>query len=205
MRRYPDDAVLQNRLAAIETESRRSRSLIESMLMYVRKPKEPKTLIDLNNIVKNAFEILNIRLHRETDAMKLKSDLDPNIPPVTGDASSLQEIMINLVENAMDAMPDGGNIMVRTHRNHDSVELSVQDDGPGIPADIKRHIFEEFYTTKSSGHGTGLGLTICRDIAARHHSTLECRSKPGQTVFTLRLPIKQNISKIPGGPEGRAT
>jgi signal transduction histidine kinase len=102
-------------------------------------------------------------------------------------------VWINLIENAIDAVDGDGNIKVSTAREDDQVLVEVVDDGPGIPEEIRSHIFDPFFTTKEIGEGTGLGLDIVRRIVASHCGDLTFHSEPGETRFTVRLPVDQRL------------
>src|SRR5436309_15990587 len=114
--------------------------------------------------------------------------LPPDLPLITADHEKLKQVLLNLCKNAAEAMPQGGTLTVRAHNSGDWVRLEVSDTGVGIPAGVD--IFEPFTTTKPQG--SGLGLTIVRQIVAAHRGTLTYHSVPGQgTTFTLVLPISQ--------------
>jgi two-component system NtrC family sensor kinase len=96
---------------------------------------------------------------------------------------------VNLANNAMDAMPDGGRITISTTHREGRVELSIRDTGCGMNEEVKRHLFEPFFTTKEVGRGTGLGLSICYEIAKRHGGSIEVESAPGEgALFIVTLP-----------------
>jgi signal transduction histidine kinase len=98
-------------------------------------------------------------------------------------------VWVNLVENALDAIPKGGHVEVSAARHNDTVVVRVVDDGPGIPNAIQDRIFDPFFTTKSVGEGTGMGLDIVRRILRRHDAQIEVNSVPGRTEFLVTLPI----------------
>ncbi len=107
---------------------------------------------------------------------------------VLGRHEELNQVWTNLVHNALQAMGEHGELRVTVSTANGEVCVSVADDGPGIPADVRTRIFDPFYTTKDAGEGTGLGLSICRDIVAGHGGRIEVESEPGRTVFTVHLP-----------------
>jgi signal transduction histidine kinase len=113
----------------------------------------------------------------------------PDLPVIPANEGELNQIWTNLIDNAIDAAPEGGWIMVRARRNDVWVEVDVVDNGDGIPEDVAPRIFEPFFTTKDVGVGTGLGLGIAQRIARTHQGQIEVRSRPGETVLTVRLPI----------------
>jgi signal transduction histidine kinase len=118
---------------------------------------------------------------------------DPDTPRVAGYGSELNQVWTNLIDNAADAMGGKGELIVRTRAEEDrtGVVVEIEDNGPGIPEDVKPRIFDPFFTTKPVGHGTGLGLATAQSIIVRrHHGTIEVTSRPGRTCFTVRIPIQ---------------
>ena len=115
---------------------------------------------------------------------------------LVGDSAQIQQLLLNLALNALDAMPDGGKLDVSVSANESTVEIAVNDTGPGIQNSVLPHLFTPFVTTKPNG--VGLGLGICRRIAESHHGTL-CgkNSKTGGAVFLLSLPISNALAKKP--------
>jgi signal transduction histidine kinase len=102
----------------------------------------------------------------------------------------LNQVWTNLISNAQQALAGKGTIAIETTVEGNDAVVRVIDHGPGVPADVLPRIFEPFYTTKPKGEGTGLGLGIARQIVAKHGGTMTCDSKPGLTVFEVRLPIE---------------
>ena len=123
--------------------------------------------------------------------MELIERLDPHLPLVFVQASQIQQIVLNLVQNSRHAVlasSDGGRIEVRTHVVDDVVRLSLSDNGPGVPVKLRDRIFEPFFTTKENGKGTGLGLTVCRTIATSHGGDLRIQNLDDGSCFVLELP-----------------
>jgi signal transduction histidine kinase len=119
------------------------------------------------------------------------------LPLIPANAGELNQVWTHLIDNAIDAMDEGGHLLVRTGPGDMWVEVEVVDDGPGIPEEIRVQIFEPFFTTKEVGIGTGLGLTIAHRIVTTHQGHIEVRSRPGETVMCVRLPV---APKSPGHP-----
>jgi two-component system, NtrC family, sensor kinase len=120
------------------------------------------------------------------------TDLDANLPPVTGDHNQIQQCVINLIFNAIDAMPAGGKLSLQSAGNAASkvVEIRVQDTGSGISKEDLPYIFDPFFTTKKEGKGIGLGLSTVYGIMERHKGSIEVSTQPGKgSVFTLKLPV----------------
>ena len=101
----------------------------------------------------------------------------------------MNQVWTNLIDNAIDAVDGRGNIIIRAFREGDQVVVEVVDDGPGIPAEARRRVFEPFYTTKEVGAGIGLGLDVARRIVVAHGGEVMPRSEPGETRFTVSLPV----------------
>jgi signal transduction histidine kinase len=114
--------------------------------------------------------------------------VEPGLPLVRGFAGELNQIWANLIDNALDAVPDGGRVDVTVRREVPGVVVRVIDNGPGIPADVRPRIFDPFFTTKPVGQGTGLGLDIVRRLATHNDAAIDVESEPGRTVFRVTLP-----------------
>jgi signal transduction histidine kinase len=126
--------------------------------------------------------------------VKVETALAPDAPPVPGDPSQLQQAFLNIVANALDAMPGGGVLAVRSSVESRAtgpwVLIRIGDTGPGIPAGHLKQIFEPFFTTKELGKGTGLGLFITRQIVLEHGGSLDVESEPDEgAVFCLAFPV----------------
>ena len=117
--------------------------------------------------------------------------VEPGLPPIRGFGGELNQIWSNLIDNALDAVPEGGHVEVRAGVQAGFVVVRVIDDGPGIPAEIKSRIFDPFFTTKPVGQGTGLGLDIVAQLVRHHGGEIDVESAPGRTVFTVRLSAAQ--------------
>jgi len=115
-------------------------------------------------------------------------DADTDLPTVEGLGGELNQVWINLIDNALDAIPKGGRIAVTLRRDPKGAVVRITDDGPGIPADLVSRIFDPFFTTKAVGEGTGLGLDIARQIVRRHRGEINVDSAPGRTEFRVWLP-----------------
>ena len=118
----------------------------------------------------------------------LREEHAPSLPLVRGVAAELNQVWLNLLDNAIDAAGEGGTVTLRTQAHATEVLIDVEDDGPGIPADIVWRVFEPFFTTKPVGEGTGLGLELTRRVVMEHGGDVHVRSEPGRTVFHVRLP-----------------
>jgi signal transduction histidine kinase len=115
----------------------------------------------------------------------------PGLPPAMAHGGELNQVWLNLIDNALDAVAPGGRVDVSADREGAKLIVRIADDGAGIPAAVLPRIFDPFFTTKPVGHGTGLGLDIVRRLVNRHDGQIDVESQPGHTVFTVRLPLRQ--------------
>ncbi len=184
-------------LDLIESESRRCGEIIKNLLTFARATSMNYELANLNGVVNRC--VLLVQHQLELSNIQLHLELAPHLPSVRCDPAQIEQVILALVMNAIDAMRGGGNLTVRSRKAADSlhVQIEVQDDGSGIPAELLPEMFEPFVTTKERGHGLGLGLAISRIIVERHQGQIEVASRPGKgTLFTVTLPL-QAVSLAP--------
>jgi two-component system NtrC family sensor kinase len=185
-----DNALYQN-LVMIEKEAKRSKTIIENLLKFARQEKMEFEKVSINTVVEESATIMRHQL--ELHKVKLELDPAPELPPVSGNANQLQQVLMNLFLNAQQAM-DGtaGAIRVTTRLlGPDTVEVRVIDSGPGITEDVQAKLFEPFFTTKPSGKGTGLGLSVSYGIIKEHRGDIRVESRPGAgATFIITIPIK---------------
>jgi signal transduction histidine kinase len=125
----------------------------------------------------------------KTKSIRVARQDDPDLPQIPAQAGELNQVWTNLIDNAIDAMTEGGELRIETARDGDFVVVRVIDNGGGIPPEALPKIFDPFFTTKPVGEGTGLGLDISHRIVTQHRGQLTVASRPGRTEFTARLPI----------------
>ena len=142
---------------------------------------------DVREGLDNTLTMLGHKLREKS--IRLTRDYAEDLPAIPANAGELNQVWTNLLDNAADAVAEGGEITLRARRNDAWVEVEVVDDGPGIPEDVRARIFEPFFTTKAVGVGTGLGLGIANRIVTTHQGHIEVRSRPGETVMCVRLPV----------------
>ena len=173
----------------ISSESRRCGDLVKNLLSFSRTAPMNLEATDLNAVVDRSVRLAEHQM--ELSAIQLHLDLAPILPRVQCDPAQIEQVLIALVMNAIDAMPRGGNLWLQTYQRGDEVEIQIRDDGTGIAPEILPRIFEPFLTTKDSAHGVGLGLAISHGIIERHHGRIEVQSEPGRgTTFTIALPVQ---------------
>ena len=142
--------------------------------------------IDVHQGIEDTVTMLASRL---TDAIEIVREYGHDLPPIHVPASELNQVWMNVLDNALDAIGDHGRITIRTREDDSNVVVEIEDDGTGIPSDIENKIFDPFFTTKDVGEGAGLGLDVARRIVAmRCGGEIGCQSTPGRTVFEVRLP-----------------
>jgi len=185
-------------LDLIESESHRCGEIVKSMLTFARATPINYEPADLNSIVDRSVRLVQHQL--ELGNIELHLDLARDLPAVRCDPAQIEQVLVALIMNAIDAMPNGGNLTLRSRflPATGGAQLQVQDDGVGIPPELLPNLFEPFFTTKERGHGVGLGLAISKNIVERHHGHVEVASEPGrETTFTITLPVC-------GAPAGNA-
>ena len=161
-------------------------------------------VVDLNQMVEGALQMVEPRRIEmvETGGVKIEIGAELNeVPPVSGNDAELREALVNIIFNAMDAMPEGGKITVKSEQEDSLVVLSVSDTGVGMPEGVKERIFDPFFTTRAP-HGTGLGLSVTYGIITRHGGNIDVESVQGEgTTFYIRLPVAEGLEgkRSPGG------
>ncbi|PYM65174.1 MAG: hypothetical protein DMD79_05195 [Candidatus Rokuibacteriota bacterium] len=185
---------LARRFGIIERELSRVTEIIAQLLDLTRRaPGEPID-VDLNRVVLETLDL--VRPGLAAARLALRTELAPDLPPVVGHATPLQQVVLNLVTNAMDATPPGGRLVVRTRTAGDAVSVEVEDTGEGISGPRQKEIFEPFFTTKAPGRGTGLGLYISAQIVRDHHGRIEVASEPGRgSTFRVVLPVAVSVAR----------
>ncbi|MDF7812501.1 ATP-binding protein [Hymenobacter sp. YC55] len=143
--------------------------------------------LDVHASLESTINMLTYQMREKN--IRLVRDYAPELPLVSGQVSSLNQVWTNLLDNAIDALPPGGEITLRTRLEGENIQVFVIDNGPGIPADILPRILDPFFTTKPAGEGTGLGLDIALRIVENHGGKLEVRSEPNHTEFCVWLPV----------------
>jgi ActR/RegA family two-component response regulator/two-component sensor histidine kinase len=176
-------------LRQITTQGERCRDITRNLLTFARPGSGPLQELDLNGLVAEVVE--PIRRRAQPKGVEIAVHADPSLPAARLSAAEMQQLLTNLLTNAVDALqPDGGRVEVSTRLAGDEVELSVSDTGPGIPDRVLPRIFEPFFTTKPVGKGTGLGLAVCAGIVAGLGGSIGVETAPGcGATFRVRLPL----------------
>jgi len=176
--------------ATIERCANRCNQLVENLLRFARLPKDEERF-SLNEAIGEAVELA--RIGKKAVNVRCKTDFQCD-PWIRGRRSEIQQVVLNLSANGIDAMPSGGDLTVRTRQETVAAQewyvIEVKDTGTGIPEDVKKNIFDPFFTTKPAGKGTGLGLSIVGDILRSCGGTIDVQSEVGKgTCFLVRLPV----------------
>jgi signal transduction histidine kinase len=173
-------------------EALRARGVVRRLLDFARQGEPTRARSDINQIVDDVLALTTHFIH--TNGVQLEVEFQEDLPWVSVDSNQLKQVFLNLIHNALQAMPTGGNLNIKTGTrskgNRESVTVSIKDSGIGIdPKDIDR-IFEPFFTTKGTRGGTGLGLSVTYGIVTDHGGTIEVDSQPGEgSIFTVWLPV----------------
>jgi signal transduction histidine kinase len=176
-------------LTKMETELTRSTRLIRNLLDFARQSPPALREVNANEVLERAIDLAGHSA--ELQHIQVIKELDPSLPPLMADFDQLQQVCTNLIINAIQAMPDGGKLTIRTSADGDGqLRIAVQDTGCGISKENQRKLFTPFFTTKSKGKGVGLGLAVAYGIIQRHRGRIEVQSKEGEgTTFTIYLPL----------------
>jgi len=162
--------------------------LVKALKAYTYMDQGPIQTVDLHDSLDNTLIILHSKLGA---GIAVHREYASDLPHIEAYGSELNQVWTNLIDNAIDAMDGKGQITLRTRHDGQWVCVDVEDNGPGIPEDIRAHIFEPFFTTKPPGKGTGLGLSICHNIVVqKHHGRIDVISGPGKTRFEVQLPLR---------------
>jgi PAS domain S-box-containing protein len=187
----------QHYLSLMETETRRTSRIVSNLLAFSRQSKmEPKRL-NLNRLIEQTV-FLNSNLLK-MDGVKVETRLDPDLPDLLGSEDQLQQVFMNLVSNASEAMgADGGVLTIETRHllSEDRLQVNFKDTGCGIPEENYPKLFEPFFTTKKKGKGVGLGLSVAYGIVREHEGSIYVKSEMGRgTTFQVKLPLKSAIGR----------
>jgi signal transduction histidine kinase len=174
--------------AELGEATERMSKLVKAIKSYAYMDRGEVVQVDVREGLETTLVILGHKLKHTK--IQVTRDYDETLPKLTVHGAELNQVWTNLLDNAIDALGDSGQITITTRADGDCAEIDIADDGPGIPPEVRDRVFDPFFTTKEVGSGTGLGLDAARRILAdRHHGSLTLESRPGRTVFRARLPI----------------
>jgi signal transduction histidine kinase len=173
-------------LSEIKESTGRIATLVAAVKSYSQLDRASLQLIDVTEGIESTLVMLG---HKLSSGVIVVRDYGSDVPRIEANPGELNQVWTNLIDNAVDAMDGNGTLRVSARAEADAVVVAITDTGPGMPDDVKARVFEPFFTTKDVGKGTGLGLDISRRIVVdRHRGEIEIDSRPGETVFRVRLP-----------------
>ena len=186
----PGSAYIQN----ILDFCRRAADLITSILTFSRRSESNKGIVKVNTCIDEVIKIIEPTIPKN---ISVRTDLQRRLPLIFADESQIEQVIMNICKNSVDAMPDGGLLRIATREIDESVRIEIEDSGEGMDEHTLSRVFDPFFSTKSVGSGTGLGLSIVYGIVQDHEGRIECRSDPGLgTKFTLSFPESLDSSRI---------
>jgi signal transduction histidine kinase len=183
----------------VEAQIERTSRIIQDLLLYTRRAPPVRTKIDINECVRECASLFRTECERQH--VTCITELTADLPPVEADRQHMQEAFNHLIENALQAMPNGGSLCLRTAHadpvmlgrglhQAGAIAIEIADTGHGIKPDHLAQIFQPFFTTKQAGRGTGLGLAIVQETVRAHDGRITVDSEPGKgTTFTIQLPV----------------
>ncbi|MCE1205455.1 MAG: PAS domain S-box protein [Holophagaceae bacterium] len=199
---HPVDSPAQQAFSIIARACQRGGGLVRRLLDFARQDLSENRVVDLNVLIQEEVQLLE---RTTLGRVQCTTELASQLPHIRGDSSALVHAVMNLCLNAVDAMPEGGELRLRTRQGHPGwVELEVEDTGTGMPQEVLERAMDPFFTTKPPDRGTGLGLSIVYSTVNAHQGTMELHSEPGQgTRVTLRFPaIDFTVIEEPPRPLG---
>lgn len=195
----PEDFQARQDMDLVLKEARRARDVVRRLLDFSRQDEILRTWVDINEIISNVLALVH-HLAR-TSGVDIRVQLWDDLPRIRVDRNQMQQVLLNLVHNALQAMPEGGNLAVGTavekREGMGWITIEVRDEGVGIEEENLGHIFEPFFTTKPLGSGTGLGLSVSYGIVSEHGGFIEVESAKGEgSSFTVWLPIETESEQV---------
>jgi signal transduction histidine kinase len=185
------DPSTRDQLKTIRQSAARASTIVGDLLKFARQSTPEMETRDIRETLESSLRLTEYLVRKA--GVESHMDLPDEPVRVTYDATQIEQVLINLITNAVQAMPDGGKLRLSLGQAEEAVAIAVQDSGIGIPRENLSRIFDPFFTTKPEGQGTGLGLSVSFGIVARHGGRIEVDSKMGKgTTFTVLLPRTQN-------------
>lgn len=181
------DAATKDKLDLISTQIERITQVTRDLTDFARARPAARTEIDINEVVDSSLRLASF--DSEFQHLETEIRLDGDIPKILADANQLQQVILNLLLNARDAMPDGGRLTIATAQEDGHIAVTISDTGIGIDETVRKQLFDPFFTTKPTGKGTGLGLAVCYGIVMAHNGRIDVTRNDGAgTTFTVHLP-----------------
>lgn len=181
-------------LDAIAEASLHARNIIRELLIFARQGKPGSASVDLNRIIMDELSLFEALCRKS--GVELRRDIDPDLPEITADKSQILQVISNLIVNALQAMPEGGTVTLKTFFEAGTVFFAVEDNGKGMSAEVKENIFLPFFTTKDVDQGTGLGLSVVHGIVTSHGGDIRVDSEEGKgTRFLISFRCAEKTSR----------
>ena len=187
-----DNESCRENLAIVIKQTDKAARIVKNLLEFARQSEPEMRMLDINEVLKQSIAITAHAA--ELRNIKMAINLNSEIPGIEGDSDKLQQVFINMIINAIHAMPDGGELTIaaRPVKDGNFVEIEISDTGCGIPEENIKKLFDPFFSTKETGEGTGLGLSVSLGIVERHGGSIDVRSKVNEgSAFTIKLPVKK--------------
>jgi PAS domain S-box-containing protein len=185
------DEGIRDDVDTIYREAQRAAKITSNLLSFARKHEPERRLVSINDVIETTLEMHAYRM--KVNNIEVTTDLDPELPMTMADSHQMQQVFVNIVTNAEQAMSEAhgeGKLVVATRMVGDTIQASFVDDGPGILEENMKRVFDPFFTTKDVGKGTGLGLNICREVVEEHGGRIHATSDLGTgTTFVVELPV----------------
>lgn len=192
VRDIPDEHPHHRILKKIEKQCFRASEIVNNLLNFARIQTTEFKEVQINRLLEESISLLEHQFRQRQ--VQLVRELDEQLPMVRGNAGKLMQVFINILLNALDAVPQNGQVALRTRAEDHSVLILIEDNGQGIPADVVQRIYDPFFTTKDTGKGTGLGLSVSYGIIQEHAGRIFVDSRPGEgTRFTIKLPVQEAV------------
>jgi signal transduction histidine kinase len=203
LRDQPPDAPMRDALAVIVKQTLRARAIVRNLMDFARQTKPQRQPADISLVLSQTVDLVRQLLERR--GVVIEEDYALDLGQLTVDSGQMKQVFLNLITNAVQAMPQGGTLSLRTARVRDEVAVSVSDTGQGVPPELQERIFEPFFTTKPVGEGTGLGLSISLGIVKEHGGRITVdsppvpsgRDGPAGSVFTVWLAVDHSSAMNP--------
>jgi len=190
LRRSVNDETREE-LQVIHDEAKRAATVVQNLRTFARRREQKKEYSNINDIVQRTLELRAYEL--KTSNIEVVTDLAPGLPEISVDSQQIQQVFLNIIVNAEQAMSEanrGGKLHIKTEKTRGHVRASITDDGPGVPAEQLNKIFDPFFTSRGERGGTGLGLSVCHGIVAEHRGRIYVKSKPEKgATFFVELPL----------------
>lgn len=188
--RKPDEQNRAHYYDVIFKSAIRCKKIVQSLLSFVRRDKPKREAVSMNSLVESVLDLTGYALRAGN--VEVATRLQPDLPPVLADSTQIQQVLLNLLTNAQQAMEahqPSGKITITTEFQKPNVRVTIEDNGPGIPPDVMPRLFDPFFTTKEAGKGTGLGLSLCQKFVKEHGGAITAESQPGKgAAFIIELP-----------------